>query len=181
MPDTNQRPGADAGRSVPVAFARQRSDLAKAERYCSERPTKSLSLLALLTATAFLSAPAASDPATLLKPTGLVCVDPIPKQSVWKGNDTGATEKSVFTIQIDDRPPIKVSTETSGVFTNLPTNSKHLVRIQLDGKPLTSFRFSFHEHASNHLRLWYYTMYGNWCLWPTDGKHKCAYPKTQRS
>jgi hypothetical protein len=135
------------------------------------------SLFVILSAASLLSALGASEPATPLKANGLVCVDPIPKHSVWKGNDTGATEKSIFTVQIDDRPPITISTQAAGVFTNLPTDSKHLVKIRLDGKPLTSFRFSFAEHGSDHLRLWYYTMYGNWCLWTTDARHKCAYQK----
>jgi len=138
---------------------------------------KCLGLLVLLSGASMFSVLGRSEPATKLKSNGLVCVDPIPKHSVWKGNDTGATEKSIFTVQIDDRPPINISTQAAGVFTNLSTASKHVVKIRLDGKPLTSFRFSFGEHGSDHLRLWYYTMYGNWCLWSADGRHKCAYLK----
>jgi hypothetical protein len=131
--------------------------------------------LALISATVLLLLAQASEGATQLKSTGLICIDPIPKGSVWKANDTGAIEESVFSVQIDNQPPVNISTNLAGVFTNLPTASKHLVKIRLDGKPLTSFRFSFQESQSDHLRLWYNAFYGTWSLSPTTERHKCAY------
>jgi hypothetical protein len=110
-----------------------------------------------------------------LEPLGLVCVDGISKNERWDANQTGATEKSIFTVQIDDLPPTQISTASAGVFTNLSTSAKHLVKISVDGRPLTSFRFTFQESQSDHLRLWYNPFYGTWSLSPTDKRHKCAY------
>jgi hypothetical protein len=115
--------------------------------------------------------------AATLKPTGLVCIDPIPKSSVWKANDTGATERSVFSVQIDSQSPVTISTNLAGAFTNLASASKHVVKIRLAGKPLTSFRFMFQDYESDHLRLWYNTVYGTWSLTPADARHTCVYQK----
>src|SRR5689334_15224353 len=72
---------------------------------------------------------------------GRVCVQKIPSgpSSSWKANDTGASDRSMFSVRIDDLPAIGVTTNSSGVFTNLSLAKKHLVAIRLDGKPLTSF------------------------------------------
>jgi hypothetical protein len=104
---------------------------------------------------------------------GKVCIAKIPTGDNWQANDTGATERSIFTVQIDDRPSIQISTNSSGVFTNLSPTAKHLVKVKLDGKPITSFRFSFNEHQ-DHLRLSYTPFYGTWSLSPIDPGEKCA-------
>jgi hypothetical protein len=142
--------------------------------------------LALISTTVLLFILRPAEGASQLKPMGLVCIDFIPKDSVWKGNETGATEGSVFSVQIDDQPVVNISTNGAGIFTNLPTVAKHLVKIRVDGKPLTSFRFSFAAYESDHLRLWYNNFYGTWSLSPTSAKHRCAYAqkfnaKTRRS
>jgi hypothetical protein len=99
---------------------------------------------------------------------GTVCVAPIPMDGVWKGNDTGATLTSTFSIQIDDLPAITVTTNLSGVFTNLALRQKHMVKIRLDGKPRESFplRFETFDRGAGdkvvHIRLRYDTMYGYW-------------------
>ena len=99
------------------------------------------------------------------EPVGKVIVQTIPfgPSSSWKANDTGATERSKFSVQIDNRSPMIVTTNRAGVFANLSLADRHLVRIKLDGKPLTSFRFSF-EGRSNQLMLWYNEFYGTWSL-----------------
>jgi hypothetical protein len=113
---------------------------------------------------------------------GKVCVQPISSgpKSNWKGNDTGATERSVFTVRIDDLPAIRVSTNSSGVFTNLALTKRHLIKIQLDNKPLTSFWFSF-DSRGDHLRLWYNEFYGTWQLWDARASARCACPKQRPS
>jgi hypothetical protein len=83
--------------------------------------------------------------------------------SNWSANQTGATEHSKFTVRIDKRSAITITTNRAGVFANLSLTNDHLVNIKLDGKPLTSFRFSF-EGRSNHLLLWYNEFYGTWSL-----------------
>jgi hypothetical protein len=99
------------------------------------------------------------------EPTGKVYVQSIPfgPGSNWKANDTGATERSTFSVQIDERLAIKVTTNFAGVFVNLPLAGRHPVKIKLDGKPLTSFHFSF-EGRSDHLMLRYNEFYGTWSL-----------------
>jgi hypothetical protein len=108
-------------------------------------------------------------PAALAGETrGTVCVAPIPRDSVWKGNDTGATLASTFTIQIDKLSAITVTTNLSGGFTNLALGQKHMVKIRMDGKPRESFplRFETFERGAGdkvvHIRLRYDTMYGYW-------------------
>ena len=114
-----------------------------------------------------------------VRTSGFVCIDSIPKGDVWKGNDTGATEKSVFLVQIDNQPAVNISTNAAGIFTNLPTSARHLAKIRLNGKPLTSFRFSFAQYETDHLRLWYNTMYGTWNLSAATARHKCEYGVTK--
>jgi hypothetical protein len=99
------------------------------------------------------------------EPTGKVFIQPIPfgPGSNWKANDTGATERSKFSVQIDNRTAIKVTTNSAGSFINLPLAGEHLVKIKLDGKPLTSFHFSF-EGRSGQLLLRYNEFYGTWSL-----------------
>jgi hypothetical protein len=111
---------------------------------------------------------------------GRVCITPIPMGERWDANDSGAKESSVFSVQIDKLPAIQVTTNTSGVFTNLSLASEHLVKIRLDGKALTSFRFSF-EGRGDHLRLWYNPFYGSWSLSDVHPGEKCSCPKTKAS
>jgi hypothetical protein len=111
---------------------------------------------------------------------GKVCVQKISVNTRWDANDTGAREGSTFTVQIDDLPAITVTTNSSGVFTNLSLAKKHLVKIKLDGKALTSFRFTFQERG-DHLRLWYKPFYGTWSLSDVSKGEKCACPKVEPS
>ena len=108
-------------------------------------------------------------------PMGKMCVQKISMNARWDANDTGAKAGSIFTVQIDSLPAAQVSTNSSTVFTNLPLTGKHLVKIQLDGKPLTSFRFTFEERG-DHLRLWYNEFYGTWSLSDVKPGEKCACP-----
>lgn len=99
------------------------------------------------------------------EPLGEVDLRTIPfgPGSNWRANESGATERSKFSVQIDNRTPINVTTNRAGEFINLPLAGEHLVKIKLDGKPLTSFRFSF-EGRSDHLVLRYDEHYGKWSL-----------------
>ena len=112
---------------------------------------------------------------------GIVCIDSIPTNGLWEGNDTGATPASVFTIRIDDLPPQIISTNSCGIFTSLNVNAKHIVKITMDGKPYASFWFSFKDKGSDHLRLWYNDFYGTWHLWKPGRKHKCEYLKQKQT
>lgn len=111
--------------------------------------------------------------------TGIVCISRIPSGERWDANDTGAKEGSMFTVQLDKLAPVLVRTNGSGVFTNVSLAGEHSIIIRLDGKPLTSFRFSFKGRA-DHLRLWYNPFYGTWSLWDVRRGEKCACPKSKQ-
>jgi hypothetical protein len=83
--------------------------------------------------------------------------------SNWSANDTGATERSRFSVQIDNRSAMIVTTNRAGEFVNLSVAGEHSVKIKMDGKPLTSFHFSF-EGRSDHLVLQYNEFDGKWSL-----------------
>lgn len=126
----------------------------------------SLMLLVLVTATAFAD--------------GTVCVDAVSTNGSWEGNNTGATPASMFKVQIDDLPSQTISTNSSGAFTNLNVNAKHIIKITINDKPYASFWFSFKDKGSDHLRLWYKEFYGTWQLWQSGSKHKCEYLKKEQ-
>src|SRR4051812_25611143 len=65
---------------------------------------------------------------------GRVCVQAITTGESWKANGTGAAERSVFTVRIDNLPALQISTNSSGMFTNLSLTTKHTVKIRLDDK-----------------------------------------------
>lgn len=88
---------------------------------------------------------------------------PFGPSSNWRANDSGATERSKFSVQIDNRSAMIVTTNRAGVFSNLSLAGEHSVKIKADGKPLTSFRFSF-EGQSDHLLLQYNESDGKWSL-----------------
>jgi len=111
---------------------------------------------------------------------GRVCITPIPTGERWDANDTGARESSTFTVQVDNLPPVQVSTNASSVFTNLSLASEHTMKVRLDGKPLSSFRFSF-KGRGDHLRFWYNPFYGSWSLSDVRPGKKCACPKAKAS
>src|SRR5262245_36538030 len=111
---------------------------------------------------------------------GKVCVARIPTGERWDANGTGAKEASTFTIQLDKLAPVLVTTNTSGVFTNLALAGEHSIRIRLDGKPLASFKFSF-DGRGDHLRLWYNPFYGSWSLSDVRSGDRCACPKAKAS
>lgn len=101
--------------------------------------------------------------ATNSAPTGRVRIQAIPMGGDWQANSTGASEHSVFTVQIDDQAGIRISTNSSGTFTNLSLATKHLVKIRRDDKPLASFWFTF-EKGKDSKRLCYDPFYGTWSL-----------------
>src|SRR4051794_3426570 len=82
---------------------------------------------------------------------GKVCIPSIPMGERWNANDTGAKDTSTFTIQLDELAPVLVATNASGTFTNLVRAGEHSLSIRLDGKHLSSFRFSFRDRG-HHLR-----------------------------
>jgi hypothetical protein len=111
---------------------------------------------------------------------GRVCIARIPMGERWDANDSGAKESSTFIAQFDKLAPVLVTTNVSGVITNLSLSGEHVVSIRMDGKPLTSFRFSF-KGRGDHLRLWYNPFYGSWSLSEVRAGGKCSGPKVKAS
>jgi hypothetical protein len=124
-------------------------------------------------ATALVPVSAAKDDS---KGKGIVCIDPLPKYRYPEGSNQ-KTEYKFFKIQIDKLPPMEIAAGEPGLFENLSTDKKHLVKIECDGKRLTSFWFTFQQYDSTHLRLWYGVGYDSWSLSPAGKRHKCAYKK----
>jgi hypothetical protein len=112
--------------------------------------------------------------------TGAVCIDTIYTGGSWEGNHTGAVRSSTFTVQIGDHEPVSINSRLSAEVTDLALDSRHLVKIRLEGKLLTSFTFSFREKGSNHLRLWYKEMYGTWSLSTVEKPSECDFWKAKR-
>lgn len=113
---------------------------------------------------------ATSDP----KDEGIVCIDPLPRYRLVEGSDQ-KTDYTLFTIQVDKLPALEIPAGKAGFFKNLSVVDKHLIKIDCDGKRLTSFWFTFQGQGATHLQLWYYDAYGSWCLSPAGKKHKCPY------
>jgi hypothetical protein len=102
--------------------------------------------------------------------TGKVAIDPIPENSSWKANHSGANSESIFYIQIDDRLREKISIRDSAIVKDLDTAQSHVVKIYLNGKRIESFRFTFKEYDSNQLKLRYNPFHGTWSLSRMGGK-----------
>jgi hypothetical protein len=108
--------------------------------------------------------------------TGVVCVSTVPKPNsdpISLGNPDGGNRSFNYTIQIGSRK-VAASTEGGVAIDGLSLNKTHLVKILRDGKLAESFRFNFAKEGSNHLCLWYKSLYETWSLWPAkSSKDKC--------
>jgi hypothetical protein len=108
--------------------------------------------------------------------TGVVCVSTVPKPNsdpISLGNPDGGERSFNYTIQIGSRK-VSASTERAVAIDGLSLNKTHLVKILRDGELVESFRFNFAKEGSNHLRLWYKSLYETWSLGPAkNSKDKC--------
>lgn len=108
--------------------------------------------------------------------TGTVCISTVPKpnsEQISLGNPAGGNRSFNYVIQIGSQKA-SATTEHSVALKGLSTNKPLLAKIFRDGKLVESFRFSFSKIGSNHLCLWYKSLYETWTLVPTKGsKDKC--------
>ena len=77
------------------------------------------------------------------------------------------TSESVRFVRIDELPAAKVTSSKPGKISGIGTARRHLVKISRNSdmtQPLARFRFSFREHRSDKLCLWYESFYGSWRL-----------------
>ena len=105
--------------------------------------------------------------------TGTVCIDAISTKGSWEGNTSGANKKSRFLISINNNTPQVISPFSGGKFKGLDLSKNHIVKILLNNKLYSSFKFNFNKKGSPHLKMWYYGMYGTWQLSIPEKKHKC--------
>lgn len=101
---------------------------------------------------------------------GSVCVAPVSAPNNGEkslSNPSGGNHIQIYEVQIDNKSKIKVSNTESVKIGGLSTKNKHRITIFGDGKAVESFRFSFSDHSSNKLCLWFKSLYETWSLWTT--------------
>lgn len=109
---------------------------------------------------------------------GIVCISAVPKPTDGEmslANPAGGNRTFNYSIQVDNGA-IKPVTEKNGArITGLTLKQSHLLKIRRDGKIVQSFRFTFEKEGSNHLCLWFKSLYETWSLWTVkEAGNKCA-------
>ena len=110
-------------------------------------------------------------PATWAEPeaTGRVCLAAAPTPTSGErslGNATGGLPDVIYSVQVDNRPPIQLSRRARQWVEALDVSQRHLVVIRADGRQITSFRFRFPEGSDHDLCLFMVPFYETWQLWP---------------
>ena len=90
--------------------------------------------------------------------TGSVCI-----ASVIHGEKSVTKPAQSYAMQIDERVPVTL-TGHAVEFGQLALARKHLVKVTGDGKPVTSFHFSFADYQTHDLCLWQNDLYLTWSL-----------------
>lgn len=102
---------------------------------------------------------------------GSICIDKMPGNQATPG-DPPMTAPEIFIapgstlmIQVDSLPAVIVSPQQASIIKDISLNGRHIVKIKIDNKLKTSFKFKFtkREHS---LCLWYYKGYGTFSLRP---------------
>jgi len=81
-----------------------------------------------------------------------------------------------FAVEINGRPPVAVSRESSQLISGLPTGVTHRIRILDAGEVIESFAFTFEKRGSNHLCLSYTPWYQTWSLEKPGRRPWCKCP-----
>jgi hypothetical protein len=108
-------------------------------------------------------------------PTGAVCIAPVEKSNARVkslANPSGGNKVQVYSVRIDRRAPLEVSSEHGITVKNLALQERHLVMISGDGKSLTSFHFQFSDYQTRDLCLWMKPLYETWSLTDSKGHGK---------
>ena len=110
--------------------------------------------------------------------TGTVCIGPVPVATSGAkslANATASEKPYNFSVAIDELAPVAVSHLESVVVSGLRTSQRHEVAIRQGGERFASFTFTFEEHQSERLCLWFGPLYESWSLWPLQrSKGKCS-------
>src|SRR4051794_3083860 len=85
---------------------------------------------------------------------------------------SGPPPEAIRFVQVDRRPPVRVTSLRSGKITGIDIIGKHRIAIskRIDMRqPVAQFSFTFRERGSNTLCLSYGSFYGSWMLQPSRG------------
>jgi hypothetical protein len=114
---------------------------------------------------------------TKVPEVGTVCLAPLSRASVMadRDPDVGATRAYTyqFSVQIDRRPTVDVSTSETRPIGGLAANQRHRVIIRDGTKIIESFSFTFAARGSRCLTLTYGGGYQTWMLEPTRKRSQC--------
>ena len=108
--------------------------------------------------------------------TGSVCIASVPIATSGSKSLANATASSApydFTVTIDRKNPIEVSHRTPILVSNLSLASRHRVQIKQGGRLKESFVFSFSDHNTGNLCLWFRSLYEIWSLSPPGRMRWC--------
>lgn len=109
---------------------------------------------------------------------GTLCISPVPKSNSAEtslGNPSGGSRDFNFSVRVDQRAPVVVSTTQPVEIGNLQLRKKHRVVILRSGKRDQSFSFTFESRGGAKLCLWFKALYETWSLDSTPRSScKCA-------
>lgn len=98
---------------------------------------------------------------------GSMCIEPVtPPAAGMKSlaNPAGGNTVKVYTIKLDDLPPLRGLPDRAVEVPPLLVAEKHAVRIFGDGKQVASFYFRFDTYTTNDLCLVFDEFYETWSL-----------------
>jgi hypothetical protein len=98
---------------------------------------------------------------------GTVCIAPVPKPTAGGkslSNPSGGNKVQIYSVQIGNKPAVKLEAEKSVAVDPLSLGQQHLVKIEGDGRPVTSFRFRFETYKSKRLCLVFSPLYETWSM-----------------
>ena len=99
--------------------------------------------------------------------SGKICIASVPMATSGSKSLTNGTASSVpydFTVSFDGNKPLKVSHKTPIKVSGLSLAARHRVQIRQGGRPKASFVFSFSDHETDNLCLWFKSLHETWSL-----------------
>ena len=83
-----------------------------------------------------------------------------------------------LSIQVDDLPPISISSRNGAWVKGLSTSSTHIIKVIKDKKIISSFKFEYNSLSWPKLTLWRNIGYCSWYILPRGRQYsKCPWPK----
>lgn len=86
-----------------------------------------------------------------------------------------------LSIQVDDLPPVSISSKDGAWVKELSTSSVHIIKIIKDMKTIDSFKFKYNSLSWPKLTLWRNVGYCSWYILPRGRKYsECPWPKESK-